>query len=137
MAIIQYVPRNVEVLDRRTPEGGYYVAKCEECGREFYPKNKKAKFCSKECANHSYVKTTPTNNSNKKKIKDEVPGGKVVTGTKQIIEYIAEVNPDLIRGRICFYRTELKGMKEEDVLNIGNLKITKISTKKYNIKRRS
>ena len=34
------------------------MSKCKECGVEFKPKNKKAKFCSPKCRQKDYRKTT-------------------------------------------------------------------------------
>jgi len=49
MAIIRYVPPNVPIKDYRNDKGGYYIAKCDICGREFYPKRKSGRYCSEPC----------------------------------------------------------------------------------------
>jgi len=53
MAIIKYVPKEVPIKDYRNDKGGYYVATCDFCSREFYPK-KRAKYCSHNCLVLSY-----------------------------------------------------------------------------------
>jgi hypothetical protein len=49
MGIVRYVPKQRIVTDRRTEDGGYYEAVCDECGNTFYPKRKNAKYCSNAC----------------------------------------------------------------------------------------
>lgn len=139
MAILKYVPKNVEVLDRRSENGGYYIATCEECGREFYPKNKKAKYCSKDCANHSYVRVNAASikKSDNKIKKDEYPAGRNIIGANQVVEYISDVDYDLLRGKKGSLTRSLKEMEDDSTLTIGKFIITKISSIKYNIKIRS
>lgn len=50
MGILAYIPKKVAVIDRRTDEGGYYIATCEYCEREFYPKRSNAKYCNAGCS---------------------------------------------------------------------------------------
>ena len=49
MAILNYIPKKKEVIDRRTDNGGYYEAVCDECGNVYYPKRSNAKYCSRSC----------------------------------------------------------------------------------------
>lgn len=49
MAILKYVPPSKKIIDKRRPEGGYYVATCEICGTEFYPERSNAKYCTPNC----------------------------------------------------------------------------------------
>ena len=51
MAILNYIPKKKEVIDRRTDNGGYYEAVCDECGNVYYPKRSNAKYCSRSCTN--------------------------------------------------------------------------------------
>ena len=55
MGIIKYIPKTTTILDRRSDDGGYYVAKCDNCGREFYPKSRRAKYCCKDCGSKFYL----------------------------------------------------------------------------------
>jgi hypothetical protein len=50
MGVTGYVHKKVPPKDNRTPEGGYYQAICDECGRQFYPLRSNAKFCSDHCS---------------------------------------------------------------------------------------
>lgn len=49
MAILKYIPPTKKIIDNRSPEGGYYVAKCEICDTEFYPERSNAKYCTPNC----------------------------------------------------------------------------------------
>jgi hypothetical protein len=50
MAVLKrYVPEPIDIKDYRDRPGVFYEAKCEQCGRIFYPKRGTAKYCSKQC----------------------------------------------------------------------------------------
>ena len=49
MAIIGYVPPIQRIRDNRKPDGNYYIAKCDICDTEFYPKRTSAKYCTPNC----------------------------------------------------------------------------------------
>jgi hypothetical protein len=49
MAILKYIPPKKEIVDNRTSDGDYYVAICDVCGTEFYPKRASAKYCTPKC----------------------------------------------------------------------------------------
>lgn len=50
MAVLKrYVPEPNDIKDYRDRSGVFYEAKCEQCGRIFYPKRGTAKYCSKQC----------------------------------------------------------------------------------------
>jgi hypothetical protein len=50
MAVLKrYVPEPTQIKDYRDRGGVFYEAKCEQCGRIFYPKRGTAKYCSKMC----------------------------------------------------------------------------------------
>jgi hypothetical protein len=54
MAVISFIPKKKTIKDNRNPDGGYYIAKCELCGTEFYPKRSSAKYCSQSCRSKAY-----------------------------------------------------------------------------------
>lgn len=62
MPVLRYVPPKKNIIDRRSDEGGYYVASCECCGTEFYPTRSNARFCSSNCTliNHREKKLSGT-----------------------------------------------------------------------------
>jgi uncharacterized OB-fold protein len=49
MGVVRYIPKQRIATDRRTEDGGYYEAVCDECGNTFYPKRNNAKYCSNAC----------------------------------------------------------------------------------------
>jgi hypothetical protein len=48
-AIKKFVPSKKFFRDNRSPEGNYYIAKCDVCGIEFYPRRSSAKYCTSYC----------------------------------------------------------------------------------------
>ena len=56
MALKRHIPKKVEIIDRRSKDGGYYIAECDECGIEFYPVSSRAMYCSNRCALRAYRK---------------------------------------------------------------------------------
>lgn len=48
--ILKFVPAPKKIRDNRTNANGYYVAKCDSCGTEFYPKKVNAMYCQSKCA---------------------------------------------------------------------------------------
>jgi hypothetical protein len=56
MAILRYIPIKKQVIDKRSEEGGFYEAECDECHNPFYPKRSNARYCSRSCLVMSYRK---------------------------------------------------------------------------------
>jgi len=54
MAILKYIPKKTQIVDHRNSEGGYFVAICDVCGREYYPKRSTSKYCSASCGMTAY-----------------------------------------------------------------------------------
>lgn len=44
------VPEPIDIKDYRDDKGIHYEAKCDQCGRIYYPKRSTSKFCSKVCS---------------------------------------------------------------------------------------
>lgn len=53
MAIIKRIVPEPIVKDYRDNNGSYYEAKCEQCGRIYYPKRNTSKYCSKQCGTYA------------------------------------------------------------------------------------
>jgi hypothetical protein len=51
MAIITKIVPEPIIKDYRNDGGSYYEAKCDQCGRIYYPKRSTSKYCSKSCNN--------------------------------------------------------------------------------------
>ena len=56
MGVLRYIPKVKEVIDNRSPDGGFYEAECDECSNIFYPKRSNAKYCSRSCLVMHYRK---------------------------------------------------------------------------------
>lgn len=54
MAILKHIPKKTQIVDHRNSEGGYFVAICDVCGREYYPKRSTSKYCSASCGMTAY-----------------------------------------------------------------------------------
>ena len=54
MAIIKFIPKVSKMTDYRSNDGGYYIANCEVCGTEYYPKRCTSKYCSNTCSVIAY-----------------------------------------------------------------------------------
>lgn len=65
MAILKKFVPEPKIKDYRYSEGVYYEAKCDQCGRIYYPKRSTSKFCSKICtvqfANGGILANNPDN----------------------------------------------------------------------------
>ena len=57
MAIVSFTPPKNKINDHRNENGGYYTAKCEVCGTEFFPLRSNAKYCNPNCAVTQHRKT--------------------------------------------------------------------------------
>src|ERR1017187_2143943 len=95
MAILQYVPPTKKIIDNRKPEGGYYVAKCEVCGTEFYPERSNAKYCTRNCGLIAHRMAVANGTATKKpvtKAKKEIgapkPAGLVLKGKSNVYRYL-------------------------------------------------
>lgn len=73
MPILKYVPPVKKIIDRRKPEGGYYVAKCEVCGTEFYPERSNAKYCTGNCGLIAHRTAVANGTATKQKPKNSKP----------------------------------------------------------------
>lgn len=108
MAILEYHPPKQKLLDKRNENGGYYTAKCENCGTIFYPERSNARYCTPNCGliQHRIAVANGTAMKRGGKIekpKDETPknkkGGSTV-GAKRLYE-------SLMANELCkadFYR---------------------------------
>ncbi len=50
MAIKNYTPPKVEIIDNRNVNGGFYEATCDSCGRTYFPKRVTSKYCTPRCS---------------------------------------------------------------------------------------
>lgn len=138
MPILRYIPKKKNVIDRRSNEGGFYEAECEECGGKFFPKRGNAKYCSQSCLQMAW----------RKKHKDKKVKSKVVKATKeikepkkteskrfhskrQVIEYLKIVESAEVKGKIgMLLDTFKKTIKGENTL-VGKHVVDKVGQHTY------
>lgn len=135
MAIKEFIPKNIPVVDRRRPEGGYYVAECDECHREFYPRNRNAKYCSADCTTRAYRKRHPSVTKktkitvkNKAEVKNDLLP-KEFNGKKKLADFLKS-NYNINKKDTYSF---VEGMEYEESQNMGKHKIciTRMSELKY------
>ena len=115
MPIVSYTPPTKNIVDHRKPEGGYYTAKCEVCGTEFYPQRSNGKYCTANCA---------VINHRKKNAELLASGGslkkskKIESKPSAVKEIVSKTSPTKVIGASNVYlflkkNTDTRGQKEE------------------------
>jgi hypothetical protein len=69
-AIKKFVPSKKLFRDNRNSNGGYYIANCNNCGIEFYPRRSSAKYCTSYCCLKAHKKAV-INGTATKRIKKQ------------------------------------------------------------------
>ena len=145
MAILNYIPKKTTVLDKRDADGGYYEAVCDNCGRTFYPKSSKAKFCCTDCRNKDYVKRHPAQNKQKiivpvpkKVIQDVKPTVKsnsvIFTEQLEVFDYLKQHETNEIKGKTGYYLKLLGLLNTKGTIECGKHTVTMTNNGKYEIK---
>jgi len=140
MAILRYVPKKKEIIDKRSESGGYYEAECDECGTIYYPTRANAKYCSRSCQVMAYRsgKTKKDSPSTPFKTSTTEPTGVIETflGVNQLITYLQKYYYDDIVNKVGIYRANVKKLLvDKNYLTIGDVKIIRISERKLAIYR--
>jgi hypothetical protein len=133
MAIVSHIPKKDSIIDYRKEEGGYYIANCEVCAREYYPKKSNSKYCSNNCmisAFRTRSKLGLTVPRVKKDTKTVIVGDVVECGSKtKCSQYFKQ------------YNAKVKSYDAMSSVVIGgfcmflNHKIRRISQNKYEVLR--
>jgi len=147
MAIIKYIPKKVKIRDFRNDNGGYYEAKCDFCGRLYYPK-KKSKYCSSNCMLLSYRQRVAEGQivkprSNKKEVSIKEVDNKVTIQApgNQLIYKGSKVNLiDYMKKKFGITKVDSKLVFKDYLYNNGdgwfitdNLFIIRINQTKYEL----
>lgn len=134
MGIIRYIPKKREVIDRRTENGGYYEAVCNECGNAFYPQRSSAKYCSRSCAVMAYRKSIiakPTKSIVKTPKVAEMVSKEVFSSREWAVKYLKDNYKHVMSGKVAEIRKKLKNMEVNTVLDLEAVKVRRISPNKY------
>jgi hypothetical protein len=138
MAILKYIPPKRVINDRRTPDGGYYEAKCEHCDTLFYPKRKTAMYCSNSCTVSAYrekrakqkLEYVAILTAGKLKIADYFSEYKLKSFIKEIL---SDNYPEVGESGLLYYDTTDENSKQYAVLK--KYRVKRISAYKYELQK--
>jgi len=143
--IEEYIPKRKEIIDRRSRDGGYYVASCDRCGERFYPIRNNAKYCSKSCQQMAWREKTEAENGTElleiEETKTEVEetktkpvktGKKHVTGAKNVVTFLMENGVEL-RGNMGNAKSMLIESKIDTTSEIFGWFVRKLSVNRYEV----
>lgn len=134
MGILRYIPKKREVIDRRSENGGYYEAVCNECGNAFYPQRSSAKYCSRSCQVMAYRKSViakPAKSIVKVPKVAEFASKEVFSSRNDVVKYLKRNYWHIMSGKVTEIREKLKNMEVNTVLDLEEVKIKRISVNKY------
>ena len=140
MPILKYIPKKKNVIDRRSNEGGFYEAECDECGGKFYPKRNNAKYCSQSCQQMAWRRIIKDKKVKPKAVKESKPivepkptNIKRFTTQNDVVLFFKQLK--LIgRGDIEEFRFNLKFMEVGETAPIGKYILSKTSPRIYELK---
>ena len=131
MAIVKYIPKKKEVIDRRNPDGGYYEAECEECGNIFYPKRSSAKYCSRSCTVMAYRRAIKSKLAEPRASKtSEMAKLDECNGAKNVSSVLKELNYN-INGKMGLIKNAMTNLNVSEKLNFGDITVVKLSDRKF------
>jgi hypothetical protein len=135
MAILKYIPPTKKIVDNRNPNGGFYEAKCEVCGTDFYPTRSSAKYCTPNCGLIAHRIAVANGTAGKRKpakvkvAKD--PSVKEFRGMEAVYEYLSQrFNTSKQKGTIL---DDLKSLDIGEVWDYKTVHILKVSSQVYHV----
>lgn len=136
MPILKYVPPAKKIIDNRSSAGNYYVAKCDVCGTEFFPKRRNAKYCTSNCglvAHRISVAEGKITEEKPKKVKEVVDDLEFFVGAMKVYKFLNQkVNTRGDKEGLLDAMKNLEiGNGEHDALKYKGFKIYRISERKY------
>jgi hypothetical protein len=130
MGVIQYIPRKKLVIDKRSEDGGYYEAICDECGNMFYPLRSTAKYCSRSCQVMNYRKNLKPKKTKEIK-KESFKPDYLFNGLTNLFW---DMKGFIKHGDNGILKKELRSLKHGEIYNYSTFAIKRISAYKYAIK---
>jgi hypothetical protein len=140
MAILRYIPIKKQVIDKRTEEGGFYEAECDECHNPFYPKRSNARYCSRSCLVMSYRKKNIGKPFQKKSILSTVLSNDQLNEKIKIKEdcagtmsaFLKNIYPVETEKKPAYkLNVELKSITEGTIIKYRNLIVYRRSANKF------
>lgn len=107
MSIIQYVPPKKKIVDHRKPDGGFYIAKCEVCGGEFYPQRSNAKYCTPNCGLIAHRIAVANGTAQKREVAKASKGGAIETWSG-----VSLIGRDAVIGHLRQNNLAVYGLKK-------------------------
>jgi hypothetical protein len=134
MPILDFIPPKFNINDNRNANGNYYLAKCDICGADYYPKKPTAKYCSPKCKMVQYriqklkggLITPP-----KKTIGTNDLKAKSIRGAVNVYKFLKNIYDT--RGDKNEILDEIKGMDYEESYSYGKHTITRKSEQVFEI----
>lgn len=138
MPIIDFIPPKFSINDNRNDNGNYYLAKCDICGTDYYPKKPTAKYCSPKCKMVQYrigkldqkIKGGVIK-SPKKTIVTNDPKVKSIRGAVKVYKFLKDIYNT--RGDKNMILDEIKRMDCEEIFEYGKHTITRKSDQVFEI----
>ena len=129
--MLRYIPRKKEVIDRRSTEGGYYEAQCEECGNTFYPKRSSAKYCSRSCTVMAYRRAIKNKIAEPRASKmPKMAKINECNGAKNVPHVLKELNCN-VTGKMGTIRHEASDMDINQKMTFDHITVVRLSERKF------
>lgn len=136
MPIVQYVPPKKKIVDHRKPDGGFYIAKCEVCGGEFYPQRSNAKYCTPNCGLIAHRIAVANGTAQKREVAKASNGGAMETwsgvsliGRETVVGYLRKHNLP-----VYGLKKALMELKMGETTTWEGVKIRRVNTSRYEVK---
>ena len=131
MAIVRYIPKKKEVIDRRNADGGYYEAECEECGNLFYPKRSSAKYCSRSCTVMAYRRATKSKLAEPRASKtSEMAKLDECNGAKNVSIVLKELKCN-VSGKMGVIKESMTNLGISQKMTFDHITVVKLSDRKF------
>ena len=154
MAIVRYVPRKRDIVDRRSEKGGYWEMTCESCGTTFYPTRKNAKFCCRACGLQNWRERKKERDKEVKDLYQKIlaerverkekeklsrlattkeKNREVITGANNVINFLRSKKrfASAIKGQIGDIRYNMKFQEIGSISDFGKFEIEKLSDRRF------
>tara|TARA_Y100000766_G_C18776906_1_gene541240 strand:+ start:253 stop:729 length:477 start_codon:yes stop_codon:yes gene_type:complete len=154
MAIVRYIPRKRDIVDRRSEKGGYWEMTCESCGTTFYPTRQNAKFCCRACGLQNWRERRKERDAEVKKLYQKIVADRmenlerekesrlattkeknreVITGANNVINFLRSKKrfASAIKGQIGDIRYNMKSQENRSILDFDKFEIEKLSDRRF------
>ena len=154
MAIVKYIPRKRDIVDRRSEKGGYWEMTCESCGTTFYPTRQNAKFCCRACGLQNWRERRKERDAEVKELYQKIVADRmeklerekesrlattkeknreVIMGSNNVINFLKSKKrfASTIKGRIGLVRFNLSDQEIGSIIDWDKFDIEKLSDRRF------